>query len=67
MVLAIPNSKPLDAAATTRNRSNARRNGALAAAGLGIALGTGIMSARKNQLKHLRDNARSVCVCISGV
>lgn len=64
MVLAIPNSKALDAASKTRNRHNARRDGALAAAGLGIALGTGItyyskLSARKKQLRLLGDNASS--------
>lgn len=69
MVLAIPNSKALDAASKTRNRHNARRDGALAAAGLGIALGTGItyyskLSARKKQLRLLGDNARLVCKSI---
>jgi len=66
MVLAIPNSKALDAAAKTRNRNIATRNGALVAAGFSIALGTGIaynskLSNRRKQHKLLGNNARLVC------
>jgi hypothetical protein len=67
MVLAIPNSKALDAAGKTRNKQNARRTGALAAAGVGIALGSGIgyyskTTARRKELTLLGDNARSVYI-----